>query len=64
MSNAFDEIRSALSAARAANKAADDYATNMAEILRGRLRHVRPYYLKQLKKELQDFNALTQTWKD
>jgi len=64
MNNAFDEIRAALAEAREANRAADEYATKMAEILRGRLRHVRPWYLKQLKKELTQFDAQKQMWKE
>ena len=62
--NIFDNMRSAVQEANTTLNAADSVATDMAEILRGRLRKVRPYYLKQLKKELQGFNAHTQTWKD
>jgi hypothetical protein len=62
--NVFDDMRRAVREADATLEAADSVATKMAELLRGRLRKVRPWYLKQLKKELTNFNAHTQEWKD
>ena len=63
MANIFDEVRKALVQARAANRAADSNSTHMAEMLIGRLRHVEPYYLKKLKKELTQFNSARYEWK-
>lgn len=62
MSNAFDTMRTALHEARMANEAADNFAAQMADILRGRLRHVPPHILRDLKKELRTFNMHTKEW--
>ena len=64
MSNVFDDTRAAVREANATLRAADTVANDMAELLRGRLGHVRPHILKQLKKELKDFNMHTQRWMD
>jgi hypothetical protein len=65
MSNAFDDVRAAVDAAKMQLRAADTVATNMAYLLRGRLRKVDAgYILKDLKKELANFNAQTGQWKD
>lgn len=63
MNNPFDEMRAAVSAAKALQKACDNVAGDMAGLLRGRLRHVAGYILKDLKRELRDFNIHTQRWK-
>ena len=62
--NPYDEMRSSLLEARAVFSAADYAAGNMGEILKGRLRHIPPYILKSLKREIQDFNANTGKWKE
>ena len=57
-------MREAVKEARATLEAADSVATTLAALLAGRLRRVNsPYYLKQLKRELRDFNIHTGTWK-
>lgn len=63
MNNPFDEMRAALAAAGETQKAADQHATQCAMLVTGRLRHVSPYMLKDLKRELADFNAHTMRWK-
>lgn len=70
MGNIFDEMRTALSKADAAQRAVDCNAKQMAEMLVGRLYHVgvhscatRKRILGALKRELQRFNASTGYWK-
>lgn len=63
MENAFDTMRTALSEARAALGAADHYARQMAWLLDGRLRQVDANTLKNLKRQLRDFNIHTGDWK-
>lgn len=63
--NPFDETITAVRAARTQLQAADDVATSMADLLRGRLRHVhRKELLAQLKSELRDYNSNTNKWRD
>lgn len=66
MSNPFDEITRAISAAKLANDAADENAEAMARLLVGRLHHIKSYsganYLTKLKRELRDFNITTKRW--
>jgi len=64
MSNIWDDVRSAMGAAKATFSAADQSASAMAEILQGRLRHVNRWTLVQLKKELRDFDAHQKRWKE
>lgn len=65
MSNAFDEIRAAVVAAKVQLKAADVVASDMAYLLRGRLRKVSSACdLAALKRELQDFDMRTKRWKE
>ena len=61
--NKFDEMKAAVADARGTMLAADSVANDMASMLRGRLRHVRPFHLAALKRELTEFNANTRTWK-
>lgn len=61
--NAWDTMRAALAQARAANAAADNYASQMGDMLRGRLRAVPAYILRDLKRELRDFDMHTKEWK-
>lgn len=61
--NAFDETRIAVDRAKLQMRAADACADDMARILRGRLRHVRPWNLEALKRELREFNMHTKEWK-
>ncbi len=63
MSNSFDTMRAALAEARCANKAADEYASAMAEMLVGRLHRVSPHTLTKLKRELRDFDMHRKAWK-
>jgi len=63
MENPFDEVRKNLDKAKLLNKAADDCADSMARILKGRLRHVSPYVLDEIKKELTQFDAKRKVWK-
>jgi hypothetical protein len=62
--NAFDEVRAQVEAAKDQLRAADHVAGNMAWLLRGRLRHVAsPSTLKELKRELRDFDMARGRWK-
>jgi multidrug resistance efflux pump len=64
MSNAFDDVRAAVSAAKFQLQAADSVATNMAALLMGRLRKVQSdAALAALKRELADYNIQTGKWK-
>lgn len=60
----YDDVRRAVEEARQALRAADMHADGMARLLCGRLRQVNSEVLKQLKRELHDFNAATGKWKD
>lgn len=64
MSNIHDDMRAAVEEAKMTFRAADDAARSMALILRGRLKHVPSYILKDLKRELRDFNITTGKWGD
>jgi hypothetical protein len=63
MDNPFDEMRRAVQAARELNRAVDDQANTLADLLDGRLQHVSSYRLKKLKAQLREFNAHTGQWK-
>lgn len=58
------DMRIAVDRAKYTLDNADDVASDLARLLQGRLRHVSPYILKKLKKELRDFNMHTGNWKD
>jgi hypothetical protein len=62
--NPHDLMRAAVAQARSINNAADAAANNMAEVIRGRLRHVSWRNLKALKRELRAFNIHTGQWKE
>lgn len=64
MSNKFDEMRAAVEEARTTLRAADKMAGSMASLLVGRLRHCDTWELRQLKRELRDFNMNTGSWRD
>jgi hypothetical protein len=64
MTNVFDDMRRALSEAREIQSAADTNAGQMAQMIKGRLHHVAPWILKDLKRELRDFNLTTGQWKE
>lgn len=64
MSNTFDAMRQALSEAADIQRAADMNSEHMAQMLRGRLRHVSAWTLSELKRELRDFNIHTGEWRD
>jgi hypothetical protein len=65
VSNAFDDVRAAVQAARFQLEAADSVATNMAYLLDGRLRKVNgTRVLANLKRQLADFNIHTGKWKE
>ena len=63
MSNPFDDMRYVVAQAEQTLKAADDSAKFMASMLRGRLKHVSPWVLIDLKKELTNFDAHKKVWK-
>lgn len=63
MGNVFDDMRTAVSTAKYTLQAADRVADDMAELLRGRLRHVSVYRLQALKRELRDFDMHKKEWK-
>lgn len=60
--NPFDEMRRAVAAAKMVNRACDEQANTMVDLLDGRLRSVSAYRLASLKKQLQTFNAHTGRW--
>lgn len=64
MSNPFDDIRSAVQQARELNRACDQQANTLADLLEGRLQHVSTCRLTKLKRELRDFNMHTGRWKE
>lgn len=63
MENAFDTMRAAVREARAVENAANEHANAMAWIIKGRLRHVSADALREMKRELRDFNIHTGEWK-
>jgi len=64
MSNPFDDIRNAISAAREAQRAVANHSHAMAQLLAGNLRNMwSADTLRTLKKELRDFDMVTGTWK-
>ena len=54
----------ALEEANAINYQADLRANDAAEIIKGRLRRVSVWRLKELKRELSQFNANTGKWRE
>lgn len=56
-------MASAHDGAKATFEAADAFANDIANLLSGRLRHVRGYRLAALKRELQSFDAQRKVWK-
>lgn len=64
MSNVFDDMRAAVRQAADTLRAADSVATDLAWMLRGRLRKVQNRdSLRALKRELRDFDMTTGEWK-
>lgn len=61
--NIFDEMRGAVRQAESTLRAADSVADSMARLLEGRLQKVSPSVLKQMKRELRNFNIHTGEWK-
>lgn len=61
--NVFDEMRLAVSKAKDQLRAEDDTANSMGILLVGRLKHVNQYTLKNLKRELRDFDMTKGEWK-
>lgn len=64
MNNIFDEMRLAVSKAEDTLRAADIAADSMARLLRGRLKHVNPWVLVTLKRELRGFDSTKREWKE
>lgn len=64
MENPFDAMRSAVQQAREVDRAVNEQANSLADLLDGRMRHVSPYRLKRLKQQLRNFNMHTGTWKE
>jgi hypothetical protein len=58
------DVRSAVEEAKATLRAADNVASDFAYLLQGRLRSVYSSYLRELKKELKNFNSRTGEWND
>ncbi len=63
MENAFDTMRAAVEEARRTMQAADVMACRIAPLLCGKLRHCLSSDLRELKRELRDFNIHTGEWK-
>lgn len=55
-------MRAAVSAAKDVQRAADQSANAMADLIRGRLRFVSERHLAELKRELRGFNIQTKRW--
>jgi len=62
--NPFDLMRDAIAEANITIRAADRMTNSMASIIIGRLRHVDSWNLKNLKRELSQFNSHTGKWKE
>lgn len=60
--NAWDDIRAALAAAKDADRALREHATQMARLLVGRLDELPPEVLADLKRELRGFNIARRRW--
>lgn len=60
--NAFDQMREALNEAKQVQRAAEQNAAEMGQLLIGNLRHCSDYTLRELKKELSRYNRHTGTW--
>ncbi len=58
------EIQREINRAKQTIRAADNVASDIAEILPGRLRHVSGSVLAKLKRELRDFDSRTFEWRD
>lgn len=63
MNDPFKEIREALYEAERLKRACERSANDMAMLLKGNLRSVSGWNVKDLKKELRDFNMRTMKWK-
>jgi hypothetical protein len=61
--NQFDAMRAAVAEARTTMQAADSVASEMARLVVGRLRRAGTNTLRDLKRELQDFDATRGVWK-
>lgn len=60
----WDDARNAMQDAKRTMDTADNIATDLARMLTGRLRKINAdWLLKELKVELQDYNAHTKRWK-
>lgn len=59
----IDELRKAINEAEATFRAADAAAVQIARLLKGRMRQVSPWLVKEIKRELRDFNMHTEKWK-
>lgn len=63
--NTFDDMDNAVRDAEQTLRVADLLVNRIAKMMVGRLRKVDRYgVLSALKRELQDYNARTQTWRD
>lgn len=62
--NAFDQMRDAIAQARQVEHACRQHADEMAGLLIGKLDAVSTHKLKQLKKELRNFNIHTGRWRN
>lgn len=63
MNNAWDEIKTALTAAKELNRAVDQNVNTLFDVIDGRWKLVSPHRLAHLKKELQKFDAHKKEWK-
>lgn len=60
----YQEMDTAVREAELIIKRAEEYRNRMARFLRGRLRSVDTSILRDLKKELRNFNSQTGEWKN
>lgn len=61
--NAWDEVRNAIAAGKAARDAIELHSNAMTDLLMDSLEHVSPYRLIRLKAKLRRFDASKKKWK-
>lgn len=63
MANIYDEVRGIIQQHRDLERAVDENAYGLGELLKNNLRRLRPSQLRQIKAQLRNFDMTTGTWK-
>ena len=63
MSNLYDEVRSIIQQHQELERAIASNASGLGKLLKGNLRLLSPYDLKEIKNELRLFNSGTKRWR-